>query len=60
MNCKLRKNASECFAIQLEMFLYYLEHVSKPFCGQYSMKNLDITAFQDIGADPRERREPAL
>ena len=60
MNCKNHKNASEYFAVQLEMFLYYLEHVSKPFYGQYSMKNLGVTAFQDIGASPGERREPAL
>ena len=46
--CKLRRNASECRLTQLEMFLYYLEHVSKPLYGQYSMENLDVTDFQDL------------
>ena len=44
----------------MEMFLYYLEHVSKPLYGQYSMENLDVADFQDFGANRGERREPAL
>ena len=58
--CKLHRNTSKCTDIQSEMFLYYLEHVSKVFCDQYTMKNANGSKFLDFGANREARLEPAL
>ena len=60
MALKTQQKRIKMYWDPVENVLYYLERVSKAFCGQYTMGNAAVTTFQDFGANVEALREPAL